>query len=77
MTAKEAGSLGGEKILRERGAGYFAKLGKKGGAAIRDRRGREYMIQLAKRAGAKSKERGSAFFGRMGGEKLLRERGRE
>jgi len=73
MTVAEAGRLGGQKILAERGVAYYAEIGKKGGRTTRQR-GPEWYAAIGRRGGQTTKDtHGPEFYekiGAKGGQRL-------
>lgn len=45
------GVAGGRQLLRDRGVGYFAEIGRRGGRTTRQRYGLSYLQELASRGG--------------------------
>jgi general stress protein YciG len=51
LTVREAGRLGGEKVLQERGVEFYSEIGQKGGQKVRE------LIERGKQAAAEQPPR--------------------
>lgn len=78
---RDAGRLGGRRLLEKYGREHFAALGHKVGTKLRDERGVEFFRTMAQAGGAATAATHDhayyAALGRQGGEKLKAARGKD
>lgn len=81
LTVRDAGRMGGKKLLEKYGREHFAALGHKVGSKLRDERGVEFFRTMAQAGGAATAANHDrehfATLGRAGGKKLSEQRGSE
>lgn len=67
MTMREAGKLGGQKVLEKYGSDFYVKIGRKGGLATRARMPSEGFKEMGRSGGnALKKKQGVDYFAEIG-----------
>ena len=81
LTVRDAGRLGGRRLLEKYGREHFAALGHKVGTKLREERGVEFFRNMAQAGGqATAATHDHEYYsnlGRQGGEKLKATRGKD
>jgi general stress protein YciG len=63
ITVREAGRLGGQKVLKERGRDFYKEIGQKGGQATRNAYGIDFYKDIGRRGGTKGGEKTRDTYG--------------